>query len=142
MEFTARQIEEAVIPTQRRERAEGNVRGVTENRLLRCDIITNIPVPCKLSVMSFGRTNDHLRSTAHRVVNKTGRDRYSVTFFFAPSFDTEVRSQYQHYQTSIVLFLYFFFVLDCHVRWGEIVVTGAAKAILRIRQTFPVTTAS
>ncbi|CAN0412730.1 unnamed protein product [Ascophyllum nodosum] len=45
---------------------------------------------CNVGDMLQRWTNDHLRSTVHRVVNKTGRDRYSVAFFFAPSFDTEV----------------------------------------------------
>lgn len=35
------------------------------------------------------RTNDNLRSTMHRVVNKLGRERYSVAYFFEPDFDTE-----------------------------------------------------
>ncbi|CAN0520414.1 unnamed protein product, partial [Scytosiphon promiscuus] len=36
-------------------------------------------------------TNDNLRSTVHRVVNKLGRERYSIPYFFEPNFDTEVR---------------------------------------------------
>lgn len=36
------------------------------------------------------RTNDHLRSTTHRVFKKLGRERYSIPFFVAPDFDTEV----------------------------------------------------
>ncbi|CAM9287485.1 unnamed protein product [Ectocarpus sp. 6 AP-2014] len=35
-------------------------------------------------------TNDELRSTVHRVVNKLGRERYSIPFFFELNFDTEV----------------------------------------------------
>ena len=31
------------------------------------------------------------RSTPHRVVNPSGAERYSVAYFFDPSFDTEVR---------------------------------------------------
>ena len=33
----------------------------------------------------------HWRSTPHRVVNPSGAERYSVAYFFDPSFDTEVR---------------------------------------------------
>jgi isopenicillin N synthase-like dioxygenase len=31
-------------------------------------------------------TNDSFVSTLHRVVNATGRDRYSIPFFFGPSY--------------------------------------------------------
>lgn len=37
------------------------------------------------------RTNDHLRSTVHRVINKLGRERYSIAIFLDPDFDTEVK---------------------------------------------------
>jgi isopenicillin N synthase-like dioxygenase len=33
-------------------------------------------------------TNDRFTSTAHRVVNRSGRDRYSIPMFFNPEFDT------------------------------------------------------
>ncbi|CAM9654522.1 unnamed protein product, partial [Ectocarpus sp. 4 AP-2014] len=35
-------------------------------------------------------TNDELLSTVHRVVNKLGRERYSVPFFFELNFDTMI----------------------------------------------------
>ena len=47
--------------------------------------------PGMMSMLSWlRRTNDHLQSTVHRVVNKQGRERYSIPFFFEPNFDTEV----------------------------------------------------
>jgi isopenicillin N synthase-like dioxygenase len=33
-------------------------------------------------------TNDRFTSTAHRVVNRSGRDRYSIPMFYNPEFDT------------------------------------------------------
>jgi isopenicillin N synthase-like dioxygenase len=35
-------------------------------------------------------TNDVFAATAHRVINASGRERYSMPFFFDPSFDAEV----------------------------------------------------
>lgn len=37
----------------------------------------------------------------HRVVNKLGRERYSIPFFVIPNFDAEVRFQSKYNPTSI-----------------------------------------
>ncbi|AOV17995.1 2OG-Fe(II) oxygenase [Acidihalobacter aeolianus] len=35
-------------------------------------------------------TNDLFASTVHRAVNRSGRERYSIPFFFGPDYDTEI----------------------------------------------------
>ncbi|HUN47041.1 MAG TPA: 2-oxoglutarate and iron-dependent oxygenase domain-containing protein [Stellaceae bacterium] len=52
------------------------------------------PVPgtfvCNLGEMMGQWTNDQYPATRHRVINLSGRERYSVPFFFHPNFDVEV----------------------------------------------------
>jgi isopenicillin N synthase-like dioxygenase len=37
-------------------------------------------------------TNDRFVSTPHRVVNKSGRERYSIAYFFDPHIDTVIEA--------------------------------------------------
>jgi len=52
------------------------------------------PVPgayvCNIGEMMAQWTNDRFAATKHRVVSASGRERYSIPFFFHPDFDTEV----------------------------------------------------
>ena len=52
------------------------------------------PIPgtfvCNIGDMMARWTNDRFAATYHRVVNRSGRDRYSVVLFFDPDFDVEV----------------------------------------------------
>ncbi|MFQ5785197.1 MAG: isopenicillin N synthase family dioxygenase [Alphaproteobacteria bacterium] len=52
------------------------------------------PIPgvyvCNIGDMMARWTNDRFAATLHRVVNVSGRDRYSAVVFFDPNFDVEV----------------------------------------------------
>jgi isopenicillin N synthase-like dioxygenase len=54
------------------------------------------PVPgtlvCNIGDMLERMTGGHYRSTPHRVRNATGRERYSLPFFFDPDFDAEMHA--------------------------------------------------
>lgn len=52
------------------------------------------------------RTNGHVRSTVHRVVNKFGQERYSIPFFFEPNFDTEVGDMEHATRARATILLY------------------------------------
>ena len=46
-------------------------------------------------IVNFGEmlarwTNDVFRATPHRVVNRSGRERYSIPFFFGTNYDTRI----------------------------------------------------
>lgn len=45
---------------------------------------------CNIGSMVQRWTNDHLKSTVHRVVTTHGRERYSIPFFCKPYYDAEV----------------------------------------------------
>jgi len=45
---------------------------------------------CNIGDMLMRWTNDTYVSTMHRVVNREGRERYSIPFFFEPNFETLV----------------------------------------------------
>eukprot|EP00904_Undaria_pinnatifida_P005444 jgi/Undpi1/2029/HiC_scaffold_12.g05415.m1 len=45
---------------------------------------------CNIGNMVERWTNGQLQPTVHRVINKLGRERYSIPFFLQPSFDAEV----------------------------------------------------
>ncbi|KAF2103533.1 Clavaminate synthase-like protein [Rhizodiscina lignyota] len=58
--------------------------------------VSAVPVPNTL-VVNVGdflerATNDEFVSTVHRVVNKTGKERYSLPFFLTPTMDTMVET--------------------------------------------------
>lgn len=38
------------------------------------------------------RTSDHLRSMVYRIVNKLGRERYTIPYLCMSNYDTEVRT--------------------------------------------------
>ena len=52
------------------------------------------PVPgsfvCNIGELMSQWTNDAYTATKHRVVNLTGRERYSIPFFFHPNYDVEI----------------------------------------------------
>lgn len=53
-----------------------------------------LPLPLPILIFAFmpsRRTNDHFKSAVHRVVNTSGRVRYSVPFFMDPDNEAEVR---------------------------------------------------
>ena len=52
------------------------------------------PIPgafvCNIGEMMARWTNDSFAATLHRVVNTSGRDRYSAVVFFDPNYDVEI----------------------------------------------------
>lgn len=69
----------------------GGLQIKTQDRWIDAPVVPGTFV-CNIGDMLDRMTGGYYCSTPHRVLNQSGKDRYSFPFFFDPSFDAEIRA--------------------------------------------------